>query len=75
MSNNSAVEWTGEPLFYPRNGGGRGLILGRYHYIFEKDGVLSSAGKVTEPVAQAILSQLYPGSATAALVFIKKVQD
>jgi hypothetical protein len=75
MPTSNAVEWTGEPLFYPRSGGGRGLVLGRYHYIFEKDGVLSSAAKVTEPIAQAIVGQLYPESAAAALVFIKKVQD
>jgi len=70
-----AVEWTGEPLFYPRSRGGYGLVIGRYQYIFEKGGTLASAARVTEPVLQAIVKQLNPGSPSAALTFIRKVEE
>lgn len=71
----SSVEWSGDPIFYPRDGGSYGLIIGRYQYIFDKVGSLSSVSKVTEPLLQAIVKQLYPDNLSAALTHIKKVKD
>ena len=41
------LEWTGDPLLYPRSKGAWGMVIGRSHYLFDAKGGLVETGTIT----------------------------
>lgn len=66
------IEWIGDPIAYKRPKGS-GLIVGKYHYLFDSGGQITSVSKVTRPVLATLLSSLYPDKAMAMAAYVRVV--
>lgn len=68
------IIWTGDPICYKRQEGSA-LIVGRYHYLFDHNGVLTSAQPATRPILATILQHLYKDKALAMAAYVKPVPE
>ena len=54
-----AIEWTGDPLLYPRSQGAWGIIMHRFHYLFDAHGRVESMQPVSRPVLETLLKSIF----------------
>ena len=70
-----AIEWTGDPLLYPRSQGAWGMIMHRFHYLFDAHGRVESMQPVSRPVLETLLKSIYKKPEMAAAAHIRTVPD
>ena len=68
------IQWVGDPICYKREDGSA-LIVGRFHYLFDKSGAMTSAQPVTRPILATILQHLYKDKALAMAAYVQPIPE
>lgn len=74
MEHVRAIEWMGEPICYKRPKGS-GLIVGRFHYLFDTRGQILSVQPISRPVLASLLEVLYADKALAMAAYVRLVPN
>ena len=69
------LEWTGDPLLYPRSHGAWGMVVHRYHYLFDAQGRVESMQPICREIVHLLLKPMYKDPTMAVAAHLRTVPD
>lgn len=69
------LEWNGDPLLYPRSRGAWGMVIGRYHYLFDPKGCMESMQPVCREIVHLLLKPVCKDPAMMIAAHLRSVPE